>query len=78
MPDGDCYVTSETAGLVEHCVDLGETVRAGEVIARVYDVERTGGRPVEYRAKRDGLFIGRYYPGLISLGDPIGVIGVPV
>jgi hypothetical protein len=25
----------------------------------------------------DGLFIGRHFPGLIALGDPVGVIGVP-
>ena len=78
MPDGDCYVTSETAGLVEYCVDLGDEVRAGQVIARIHDVERTGGTPVDYHAKRDGLFIGRHFPGLIALGDPVGVIGVPV
>jgi len=77
MPDRDCYVTSETAGLIEYCVDLGDEVRAGDVLARIHDVERTGGTPVDYRAKRDGLFIGRHFPGLIALGDPVGVIGVP-
>jgi len=77
MPDGDCYVTSETAGLIEYCVDLGDTVRAGDVLARIHEVERTGGAPVDYHARRDGLFIGRHFPGLIALGDPVGVIGVP-
>ena len=78
MPDGDCYVTSETAGLIEYCVDLGDTVRAGDRLARIHDVERTGGTSIDYRAKRDGIFIGRHFPGLIALGDPVGVIGVPV
>ncbi|HEX9768170.1 MAG TPA: N(2)-acetyl-L-2,4-diaminobutanoate deacetylase DoeB [Kiloniellales bacterium] len=77
MPDSDCYVISETAGLIEYCVDLGEEVRAGDLLARIHDVERTGGTPAEYHAKRDGLFIGRHFPGLIALGDPIGVVGVP-
>ncbi len=78
MPDGDCYVISESAGLVEYCVDLGNLVRAGDRLARVHNVERTGGQPADYHAKRDGLFIGRHFPGLIGLGDPVGVIGVPV
>lgn len=77
MPDSDCYVTSESAGLIEYCVDLGEEVCAGDLLARVHQVERTGGAPAEYRAGRDGLFIGRHFPGLIALGDPIGVVGVP-
>ena len=77
MPDGDCYVMSETAGLIEYCVELGDTVCAGDVLARIHDVERTGGAPVDYHAKRGGLFIGRHFPGLIALGDPVGVIGVP-
>ena len=77
MPDGDCYVTSETAGLIEYCVDLGDTVRAGDRLARIHEVERTGGAPVDYHARRDGVFIGRHFPGLIALGDPVGVIGVP-
>ena len=77
MPDSDCYVTSETAGLLEFCVDLGDEVRAGDPLARIHNVERTGGRPEEYHARCDGVFIGRHFPGLIALGDPIGVVGVP-
>jgi N-alpha-acetyl-L-2,4-diaminobutyrate deacetylase len=77
MPDSDCYVTSESAGLIEYRADLGEAVRAGDLLARVHDIERTGRPPVEYRARCDGVFIGRHFPGLIALGDPVGVIGVP-
>jgi len=77
MPDSDCYVTSESAGLIEYCADLGEEVRAGDLLARVHDIERTGRPPVEYHARCDGVFIGRHFPGLIALGDPVGVIGVP-
>ena len=49
----------------------------GLLAEAVDDLERTGGAPVDYHAKRDGLFIGRHFPGLIALGDPVGVIGVP-
>ncbi len=77
MPDSDCYVASETTGLIDYCVDLGDEVRAGDLLARIYDIERTGRAPAEYHAKRDGVLIGRHFPGLIALGDPVGVVGVP-
>lgn len=78
MPDGDCYVTCETAGLIEYLVDLGDTVTAGQEIARVFDVSRTGQAPVVYHAKIDGIFTGRHFPGLIGMGDVVGVVAVPI
>lgn len=74
MPDGDCYVASTHDGLLEMCVDLGDTVSAGDVVGRVYDVTRTGSAPVEYRASRSGILAARHFPGLISVGDTLAVI----
>ena len=74
MPDGDCYVASESAGLLEMCVDLGAVVRTGDAIARVHDCTRTGVAPTVYRAKRDGLLLGRHFPGLVDIGDVIAVV----
>lgn len=76
MPDGDCFVTSLHTGMIEPMVDLGETVAKGDLIALVYDVERTGTEPVEYRAKRDGILAGRHYPGLVQVGDTIALVAV--
>ncbi len=78
MPDQRCLVTSETAGLIEYCVDLGDRVEDGQLIARVYDVERTGHPPAEYRTRISGLLIGRHFPGLVRLGDFVAAVGVPV
>ena len=78
MPSGDCYVSSESTGLLEMRADLGAKVRKGDVIARVYDCERTGLPPVEYRAKLDGILAGRHFPGLVQMGDTIGVLAVPM
>jgi N-alpha-acetyl-L-2,4-diaminobutyrate deacetylase len=77
MPDERCFVTSEHAGMLEFMVDLGATVREGDVIARVYDLDRSGWRPVEYTAYRDGVVAGRHYPGLVQSGDTLAVIAVP-
>ncbi|MBT0963362.1 N(2)-acetyl-L-2,4-diaminobutanoate deacetylase DoeB [Denitromonas iodatirespirans] len=74
MPDGDCYVASTHDGLLEMCVDLGDTVSTGDVVGRVYDVTRTGSAPVEYRASRSGILAARHFPGLISGGDTLAVI----
>ncbi|WP_027796336.1 N(2)-acetyl-L-2,4-diaminobutanoate deacetylase DoeB [Paraburkholderia acidipaludis] len=74
MPDGRCYTTSEHRGLLEMCRDLGERVEAGDVLARVHDIERTGTRPVEYVAQCGGLLAARHFPGLVQAGDTVAVV----
>lgn len=76
MPDDDCYLFSLSDGLFEAMIELGASVRQGEVIARVWPLDRTGLPPVEYRAKRDGILISRHFPGLIQSGDCVSVLGV--
>jgi N2-acetyl-L-2,4-diaminobutanoate deacetylase len=78
MPDGSCYVTCAQGGLIEFCVGLGNVVRRGDRIARVWDVERTGHAAVDYEAGRDGIVAGRHFPGLVQTGDTIAVVGVPI
>jgi len=78
MPDGRCFVSSETSGLLEICVELGERVKAGQVLGRVHDVERTGTPPVLYHSPIDGLFTARHFPGLIAMGDIVAVIAIEV
>ncbi len=77
MPDERCFVTSEAAGLVEYCVDLGAAVETGDVIARIHDVQRTGTPPVEHRSQISGILIGRHFPGLTVLGDMLAAVAVP-
>ena len=74
MPDARCFVSSEHSGMLEFMVDLGQQVAEGDLIARIYDIERSGWRPVEYRANRDGLVAGRHFPGLVQSGDTLAVI----
>ncbi|MFD1159212.1 N(2)-acetyl-L-2,4-diaminobutanoate deacetylase DoeB [Roseovarius aestuarii] len=78
MPNGDCFVFSENDGLYEPMVDLGDPVSEGDVVARVWPVERTGVEPIEFRAKVSGLLISRHFPGLIKAGDCAAVIGMAV
>lgn len=76
MPDDDCFLFSEGDGLFEVMVDLGDAVTEGDLVARVWPLDRTGFPPIEYRARRSGLLISRHYPGLIQSGDCAAVIGV--
>jgi len=76
MPDPRCYVTSESNGLLEMCADLGVSVRAGQVIARVHPADRTGVTPIDYHAGIDGVLVGRHFPGLVKMGDFLSLVAV--
>lgn len=78
MPNGDCFITSEHTGLIELCFNLGDSVRTGDVVARIYDATRTGVPPIEYLARCDGILACRHFPGLVQCGDTIAVLGVVV
>ena len=75
-PDRRCFVTCEHSGLLEMCVDLGDEVKEGDVIAHIHDIERTGVPPIDYRASISGLLVGRHYPCLTKSGDNLAVIAV--
>ncbi len=76
MPDGDCFVFCEDDGMIEPLIDLGDTVGEGDIVARVWPVDRTGRPPIDYRARRAGILVSRHFPGLIKSGDCMAVIGV--
>lgn len=77
MSDPDGFVVAEEDGLLEPCVDLGEAVRPGDLVARVHRVDRPGSAPVEHRARAAGLLLGRHWPGRIAAGDSLAVIAAP-
>ena len=76
MPSSDCFAFAQDDGLIAFQIDLGQPVRAGDVIARVYPIGRTGGAPAEYRAALDGVLAARHVPGLIKAGDCLAVLAV--
>jgi N-alpha-acetyl-L-2,4-diaminobutyrate deacetylase len=74
MPSGDCFAFSDDSGLLEPAVGLGEQVRRGDVLARIYPTTRLGVPPAEVRAKLDGILAARHFPGLISPGDCLALV----
>ena len=77
MPDDRCLILSESSGLVEFLVNLGEPVEVGQVIARIHNIDCTGRPATEYRVTISGLLIGHHFPGLIAVGDFLAAIAVP-
>jgi len=78
MPSGECFAFAQDDGMIETMMDLGEPVDAGDVVARVHPVGRTGGAPWELRAGLTGLLAARHFPGLVKAGDCAAVIAVEV
>ncbi|MDK1373903.1 MULTISPECIES: N(2)-acetyl-L-2,4-diaminobutanoate deacetylase DoeB [unclassified Sinorhizobium] len=76
MPDGDCFSFAEDGGLIEPLVDLGDKVRKGDAVARIYPIGRTGAEAVTIKAKMDGLLAARHFPGLVKPGDCVAVVAV--
>ncbi len=77
MPDDACFLFSQEDGLIEPLADLGDPVRAGDPIVRIWRKDRTGTPPIVYRAGRDGLLAARHFPGLVKAGDCLTVIAIP-
>ena len=75
MPSGDCFSFAEDEGLIETMIDLGDSVKEGQVIARIHPIGRTGAAPAEIRTKLTGLLAARHFPGLVKPGDCVAVVG---
>ncbi len=76
QPDDACFHFAEADGLFEAMLDLGEAVREGQTIARIWSTTHTGQAPHEVTAQRDGIALARHHPGLISMGDCLMVLAV--
>jgi N-alpha-acetyl-L-2,4-diaminobutyrate deacetylase len=74
MPSSDCFSFSESEGLVEFAVGLGQSVRADDLLVRVHPVGQFGRRPTDYCARIDGILAARHFPGLTVLGDCLAVV----
>ncbi|WP_114967236.1 N(2)-acetyl-L-2,4-diaminobutanoate deacetylase DoeB [Alkalilacustris brevis] len=75
MPE-DCFLFAQQEGLCEFLVDLGEPVRAGEPVARIWRANHSGKTPMICEAPRDGILAARHYPGLVQIGDCLAVVAV--
>jgi N-alpha-acetyl-L-2,4-diaminobutyrate deacetylase len=73
VPLEGAYITSESDGLIEWVVSLGDPIATGQVIARVHDAVHLGSAPRDYHATMNGILAMRHFPGLVHLGDSIAM-----
>jgi N-alpha-acetyl-L-2,4-diaminobutyrate deacetylase len=76
MPGAECFTFSQSEGMVEPAVDLGEAVRKGDLLARIHATARLGVEAAEYRAGMDGILAARHFPGLVGVGDCLAVVAI--
>ncbi|QRM32843.1 N(2)-acetyl-L-2,4-diaminobutanoate deacetylase DoeB [Microvirga sp. VF16] len=74
MPDQDCFTFAEDSGLIEFSVDLGDSVAKGDTVARIWPLGHTGVSPIVIRSRREGIVMGRHFPGLVKSGDFVMLI----
>ena len=78
MPTEDCYHFAPSDGLLEPLIDLGDDVRQGAPLARIWAADRTGQAPHLAIAQCSGLLAARHFPGLVQTGDCLAVIATAV
>lgn len=76
QPDDACFHFTAEGGLVEFLVGLGDGLRAGDPLARIWDTGHSGRPPRTVAAQRDGLLMARHHPGLCQAGDCLAVLAV--
>ncbi len=72
--DADCFHFAQTCGVIEYTVGLGDPIKKGDVLAKIWEINRIGRAPMEIHAKIDGLLAVRHAPGLVQLGDCLAVL----
>lgn len=65
----DYYVYAPEKGLFESAVELGDTVRGGQVCGQVHFVDNPGRAPETCHFERDGMVICKRHYGLVERGD---------
>ncbi len=66
------------AGLVEHRVSLGDTVKKGQLVALLHPIDGKTAEPVEVTAPMPGYILRQTEHAFVSKGQSIGNIGTPL
>ncbi len=76
QPGRDCFYFASAPGMLEPLIALGNPVASGNAIARIWSTDRVGVAPHEIHSEMDGILIARHVPGLVQIGDCVGVLAV--
>ncbi len=72
--DRSDYRFAPESGLYENCVELGETVRKGDLLGQVHFLEQPGREPVRVVAHSDGLLMANRGPSMVGQGDCVACV----
>jgi N-alpha-acetyl-L-2,4-diaminobutyrate deacetylase len=75
--EADGYVSAQTSGFIEFTCELGDGLKAGDVIARIHDFERLDSEPHAIVAPVSGTLLGRHFGGYINKGDFLAMFASP-
>ena len=70
----DDYRFAPESGLYENCVELGDTVRPGDLLGQLHFLEQPGRAPLRVEAHSAGLLIANRAPSLVGQGDCVACI----
>jgi N-alpha-acetyl-L-2,4-diaminobutyrate deacetylase len=68
------YRFAPESGLYESCVDLGESVEAGQTLGRIHFLERPEREPSAVLAHASGMLIAGRAPSMVQQGDCVACI----
>lgn len=78
IPDASYYHAAMWAGIYESFHELGEFVSVGEPLGQIYFAQYPDREPETVVAKRSGMLAGRRSPGLVAVGDMVGMLSIEV
>ncbi len=68
------YRFAPESGLYENCVDLGEAVKAGDLLGQVHSLEQPGRDPAQVLAHADGMLVANRGPSIVGQGDCVACV----
>ncbi|AOV16239.1 hypothetical protein BJI67_03370 [Acidihalobacter aeolianus] len=71
----DGYVMALRGGLLEPLIEVGDPVAAGQIVARLYDIDTPLAPPLPLHAPADGVLVCRAARGGVARGDTLAVVG---
>jgi N-alpha-acetyl-L-2,4-diaminobutyrate deacetylase len=78
LPDDRCFVFCEVSGLIAYLVEMGDVVAENQPIAQIWPTDRTGIAPFQCLATTQGVLAARHVPGLIKVGDFVGLVAARI
>jgi predicted deacylase len=72
--DLNCYIAADHASWFEPCVELGEKVATGTLVARLHDFDQIDAPPREIRAPHTGYITTQAWKAKVERGQVITVV----